>query len=336
MGKPVAQAWTSAVAAMVAAMACGGEEPAEPAGRAAAAAVAPRAPGANHAPQITRVRLEPASPQPGERVRAVVTVRDPDGDPLEHSFRWELAGRELAIQEGEIELSEASKGDAVEVWVTAFDGRASSETAHAEAEVANRRPVLRHVALQPVREVFAGTPALAAPAAEDPDGDTLEFRYRWTVNDAPRETSGEQAERFDTQGLQPGDRVRVEVVASDGDAESDAAWSGVLVVANAAPEIVSKPAGVAPGAAFRYAVKASDPEGDRNLRFELRKGPAGMTLNPVLGEVSWMPRADQAGVHPIEIAVEDSAGARSVQAFEITVASAAPAAAPTPPAAREP
>src|SRR5262249_7722989 len=140
-----------------------------------------------------------------------------------------------------------------------------------------------------------------------------------------------------TEGLEPGDEIRVEVVASDGEAESDAAWSGVLKVGNAAPEIVSQPAGVAPGQPFRYTVQARDRERDRNLRVQLRKGPDGMSINPVLGEVTWQPRPDQAGTHVVEIAVEDSHGARTVQTFQLSVAPsetvAAVPAAPSAPAA---
>ena len=76
-------------------------------------------------------------------------------------------------------------------------------------------------------------------------------------------------------------------------------------------------------------MKARDPEGDRSLRYQLRKGPEGMTINPVLGELRWLPRAEQAGVHPVEIAVLDSRGATAVQVFELTVG----AGAPPPPAA---
>jgi hypothetical protein len=170
---------------------------------------------------------------------------------------------------------------------------------------------------------------VATPVARDPDGDALEFRFRWTVNDETLE--GQEEASLPTEGLESGDQIRVEVVASDGEGESDAAWSGVLLVGNAAPEIVSRPSAVGPGEAFRYRVDARDPEGDRSLRYQLRKGPEGMTINPILGEVHWQPRADQAGAHPVEIAVEDSRGARSVQAFELTVGS--PPAAPTPAAA---
>jgi len=47
-----------------------------------------------------------------------------------------------------------------------------------------------------------------------------------------------------------------------------------------------------------------------------------MSLAPVLGERSWTPRAHQAGVHPVEIAVADATGASSVHAFERTIAAA--------------
>jgi len=48
----------------------------------------------------------------------------------------------------------------------------------------------------------------------------------------------------------------------------------------------------------------------------------------VLGKVVWQPTYDQAGVHPIEIAVSDVRGATSVQIFEITVKSEESAAPP--------
>ncbi len=307
---------------------CGGGEPPAP-DAAVRAALAPAASEANRAPQIERLRLEPAEPMPGDRVRAVVSVRDPDGDRVTQEFRWELAGAPLAASGAEIELRGAAKGDPLEVWVSASDGRAESEPARASTTVANRRPVLENVALQPIGAVLPGEPALATPVARDPDGDAVEFRFRWTVNqarvDAPEEAS------FATAGLAPGDEIRVQVVASDGESESDAVWSGVLLVGNAAPEIVSTPAAVALGEPFRYSVEARDPEGDRSLRYQLRKGPEGMSMNPILGEVHWQPRPEQAGVHAVEIAVEDSRGARVVQVFELTVG--APAAAP--PAAPE-
>lgn len=326
MRRSVFVRWAGAATCLAVGLACGGEDPVagDP-----AQAVSERE--ANQAPLIERLRFEPAEPMPGDRVRAVATVRDPDGDRSTQRFRWEVAGRELGEDGPEIALADAVKGDRVEVWVTASDGRAESEPAHAAASVANRRPVLENVALQPAGSVLPGELAQATPVARDPDGDTLEFRFRWTVNDKTLEEQQEAS--LPTDGLAANDRIRVEVVASDGDSESDPAWSGILIVGNGPPEIASSPSGVGPGQIFRYSVDARDPEGDKSLRYQLRKGPEGMTIDAIVGEVHWQPRADQAGTHPVEIVVEDSRGARSVQVFELTVGS--PPATPPPAAPPE-
>ena len=53
-------------------------------------------------------------------------------------------------------------------------------------------------------------------------------------------------------------------------------------------------------------------------------------VNLISGEVTWSADASQTGAHSIEIVVEDSEGARTVQAFELVVSGAdatAPAAA---------
>jgi len=324
--------WAGAACLGIALACGGGEEPAAPASWSDAANAEPT-PEGNQPPEIGALRLEPADPLPGGRVRAVADVRDPDRDPVTTQFRWELAGRELEETGSEIALDGAAKGDSIEVWVRASDGTAEAEEAHAVSSVANRRPKLANVALEPRGAVLRGQPAVATPIAEDPDGDELSYRFRWTVNDET--VADTDASSLPTDELEAGDQVRVQVIASDGDADSDAVWSGVLRVGNAAPEITSRPGAVAPGEAFAYQVEARDPEGDRNLRYSLRKGPDGMSINAVLGQLRWQPRPEQAGVHPVEIAVEDSSGARTVQTFELTVGAGAPAPAAPAPAPEE-
>jgi hypothetical protein len=163
-------------------MACGGGEAGAPE-NAAAPGAAEAEGAANTAPRIERLRLEPAEPVPGEPVRALATVRDPDGDRTTQGFRWQVGGRELAASGSEIELHDAAKDDLIEVWVSASDGRAESEAAYAAVRVANRRPVLENVALQPVGSVVPGEPAVAMPLATDPDGDPS-VPFRWTVDQA--------------------------------------------------------------------------------------------------------------------------------------------------------
>jgi hypothetical protein len=95
--------------------------------------------------------------------------------------------------------------------------------------------------------------------------------------------------------------------------------SAVVRVANAAPEIVSRPEMAWVNGTFRYQVEARDPDGDRSLRFRLLEAPTGMRLDPVLGELSWKPTPEQAGSHVVDLAVEDPQGASVAQRFELTV-----------------
>ncbi len=271
---------------------------------------------ANRAPIIQSVRIDPEEPAAGERVRALVNVRDPDGDSVEMGYVWTLGGRRLASSGPEAQLGEIAKGVRLEVVVTASDGRAESEPFTAHRTIRNRRPAVTRLTLKPGAEVQPGQPVLVSAEGRDPDGDAFEFEYRWTVNGRGVEESGPT---FDTGGLERGDQIQVRVVASDGTNESDPIDSGVVRVANAYPEILSDPTGNWKDGWFRYQIKARDPDGDRTLRYSLRQGPEGMTLNPVLGEVAWQPTPDQTGKHPVEVVVQDAEGAESGQYFELTV-----------------
>jgi hypothetical protein len=102
--------------------------------------------------------------------------------------------------------------------------------------------------------------------------------------------------------------------------ESQPIESPLLMVENGAPLIHSAPGDAGPDGVFRYQVRAEDPEGDTDLRFSLAQAPRGMTVTALGGLVEWRPAADQAGVHPVQIVVEDSRGGRARQSFELTIA----------------
>ena len=65
------------------------------------------------------------------------------------------------------------------------------------------------MALQPIAAVLPGQPAVAQPIANDPDGDSLEFRFRWSVNDEVVE--GAEEASLATGNLESDDRIRVQV-----------------------------------------------------------------------------------------------------------------------------
>ena len=320
--------WRGAAALLaVSALSCGGDATQETTGAAWQAPEKSGDPRLNRAPVIHEVRLSPSEPAAGERVSALVRASEPDAEAIQLRFSWSIGGRPLPESGAEIQLGEVGRGERVEVEVTASDGRDESGPVWASVTVRNRRPVVTGIGLRPLAEVPRGEPVVATVAARDPDGDPLEFRYEWSVNDRPLP---EEGDTLRTDRLRRGDAIRVRVVASDGTDESAPIPSGVVRVANAHPEILSSPSGVSSDGSFRYAVQARDPDGDRNLRYELRKGPEGMKMNRIDGEVTWQATAKQAGTHAVEIVVEDSEGARTVQAFELVVrvADPQPAAAP--------
>ena len=323
------------------AMACGGaEEVPPPSGR---ALVAPplddRAD--NRAPTVESVRLSPRDPVPDVPITASAEVDDPDGDAVRVTYVWSVNGRE--VERGgrpTVSLPGLAKGDRVEVTVLATDGRLEAEPRSARTDVANRLPLLDGVALevagQPLDSGSRARPGdrlRATPLARDPDGDDLRFEYTWYVNGNERGEDRELA----TEGLRRGDRVLVRVVASDGRASSRAVESEQVTLGNAPPRILALPQLETDAGTFRYTFEATDDDGDRNLRFWLERAPEGMTVDPLLGVVTWRPSTSQAGVHPVEIGVRDDHGDGSTFVFDVTVtASGGATPAPQPESAEAP
>ena len=60
----------------------------------------------------------------------------------------------------------------------------------------------------------------------------------------------------------------------------------------------------------------------------MENGPDGMRMDSLSGELRWRPRADQAGIHPVEVGVKDGFGDGTRFEFQVTVSAgdAAPAA----------
>ena len=117
--------------------------------------------------------------------------------------------------------------------------------------------------------------------------------------------------------------VHARVSASDGENESDPIDTARERVVHANPKIVSVPGSISREAIFRYTVEFERPLGTEDVRYRLRTGPNGMWVNPVSGEITWRPRPSQRGSHTVEVAVEDSRGAVTVQAFRLEVGAGA-------------
>lgn len=312
--------------------ACGEEKQAASGRSMSEAPPAAAAAGAgNRPPRVASLSIRPEDPRSGGVVQALAVADDPDGDPTQVRFTWRIDGRAIAGSGATLTLPELRKGQRLEVEAVANDGRADSAPVVAHEEIGNRAPLISDVHFDRAAELRAGDDVIAVVSAEDPDGDPVALSYRWLVNDAIVE--GAEGERFATKALQRGDRVAVRVVASDGDDDSEGFDTPSLVLGNAAPEITSlPPSGMGADGVYRYAVEARDPDRDRSLRFALAAAPPGAQIDPVLGELTWKPSFEQAGVHPIEIVVSDGHGGETKQRFEVTVREVKEA----PPAAPEP
>jgi hypothetical protein len=294
--------------------------------------------GDNHAPLLTRVRLEPSAPQPGEPLEAVVEARDPDGDPLRFSYRWSVNGRPLAQSGPALPAGSVGREDRVEVSVVASDGLLDSEELRARASVEPGAPTIYGISFDPLEGVKPGDTLTALVDASAADDAGLRLEYRWRVNG---EETRERGRTFATEELRRGDRVSVQVTAYDGDAASEPQVSGELVLANSPPEIAGIPKAEREGDAFRYQFEARDPDGDRSLRWSLSEAPAGMTIDPIYGLATWRPTKEQAGDQFIEVTVTDKSGDGTKLRFQVKVTASetipgaegqAPAAPAPPPA----
>jgi hypothetical protein len=299
-------------AAALLGVACGGgDEPVPAASDAPGAQLS----GDNRPPVIDEVVLEPKQPRPGQSVRARVIASDPEGDSLSFDYSWRVGGSGVETKGDSLHVQSFNRGSGIEVTVVARDEHGgASEPVSATTRVGNLPPALMQVNLTPITGVTAGSDITANPIATDPEGDSIEYRFRWTLNG---ETLDVEGPTLPAGRLKRGDRVVLEVWAGDGSSESEPIESKPIEVVNAAPRIVSTPGAIGPDGVFRYELKAEDPDGDQSFRYRLVRGPQGMTVGFDDGKVVWTPPATAAGRHDVEVAVEDLFGARSNQSFAL-------------------
>jgi len=145
-------------------------------------------------------------------------------------------------------------------------GEVAQETA-APAAPGNHAPVVERVSLEP-RDPRSGQEIRATVSASDEDGDRLRMLFSWSVNGDVQEVG--RSPSFRPVNLRSGDRVTVEVVASDGRLESEPARA-FASAGNRPPSLLAvrlaPDEAVRPGQVVEALVEAEDPDGDR-LRFQ--------------------------------------------------------------------
>ncbi len=283
--------------------------------------------GVGSAPVIDRLEVSPREAMLGREIRVIAEASDPDGGPVRMVFRWTRNGQEVAeTHTPSMVFYELEKGDSIKLEAVASDGRNESATETLRIPVANRPPTLTKLEMEPAGDVRAGMTVTATPYGEDPDNDRLEYEYRWIVDGSEKGTE----RSFDTTGLRRGNTLAVEVRASDGEARSRP-YTIEAELGNTPPTIHSE--GERPvGGLYQHQFAAKDVDGDRNLRFSLEQGPAGMTMDAITGLLSWSPGDGDAGRHEVVVGVKDSSGDGSTLSFAVNVATEAAEQPPAEPA----
>ncbi len=229
------------------------------------------------------------------------------------SYAWSVNGRPLEGESGRV-LPKAlfRRSDTVSVEVALNEQRA-----HAETMIQNSPPRVVELSLgRPLDTLHQGLDLTATPTGVDADGDEIRWEYQWSRNGEILTT--ETTAVLPGDRYQRGDRIGVQVTPYDGEDRGEPYTPNAVVISNGAPEFVSQPPTHAGGAEYQYQVQAADPEADP-ITYRLVKAPAGMTLDPS-GMVRWSLRGVTAGLHQVEVEVDDGRGGKASQPFELNIA----------------
>lgn len=245
---------------------------------------------------------------------------DPDGDILAYSLTEKPSGMTIDAATGRIEWTPAPAQVGLQgVTLLVADGRGGSSRQEFDinvlAQASNLPPIIESV---PSGFARVGQLFQYAIAALDPEHQAVTYSLR----------SGPIGVMVDpTTGLLtwtpgPGDagiRTLAVQAADPLGAAGQQAFRVNVRLSNAGPEIGSspRPAAVA-GQTYQYDVNATDDDGDV-LSYSLVSGPAGMTIDPIFGLISWPTTAASVGAHPVTVRASDCCGGNDEQPFTVTI-----------------
>mgnify|MGYP001058423046 CR=1 FL=1 len=277
-----------------------GEKPSAP------SSTAPSPPASTSAVASARVfvSLLPQNPAAIDCLQVMIK-----GQPGSGRIAWSVNGQPVVADEPGKLCGVYKRGDQVTVTVgTADVGGTASVT------IANTPPKVVGISATP-KDWRSGLKVEVTPVAEDADGDSVEFRYQWLIND--------EADPLLTDSVLPadrnrrGDRVQVLITPFDGTAEGPVYRSYAMPVPGAPPKIVSKPPASFEALEYSYQVKVKDPDNDR-LTFSLEKPPQGMSITKG-GKITWPLTGVKAGKYEVKILVRDPEGGEDRQEYVLNL-----------------
>ena len=249
-----------------------------------------------------------------------VRATDPESDPLAFSLTAAPTGMSIDAASGLISWTPtAAQLGSFTVNLRVADGQGGvatqSYTLVVSATATNQPPVITS---SPSLTGTVGEVYAYSVTATDPEGQAILFSLLTApagMSISPTTGLISWTPVIDQVGLAS---VTVAAIDPQGNGGTQSFTIGVADD-NSPPQITSTPKQVVTaGLAYRYDVRATDPDGDA-LTFRLDSAPAGMTIDQ-LGRVTWSPQIASIGTHSIAVTVEDPRGASQTQTYDLVVA----------------
>jgi hypothetical protein len=267
------------------------------------------------------VHLAPEGADATAQLEAIIDL--PGVDPASCRYAWRRNGALLSDENRSVLApSNFRKNDDVQVEVSVPLPSGTVRTLNASMRINDAAPGVMSAQVSVIAST-SGYELRGLPECSDPDGDSTTCAYRWFRNGKP--IDGASGAGLPAAAVSCGDRIVVEVVASDGERRSEPRRSPEFVLENKPPQFTSQPSALKPGdTVFRYQAVAVDPDGDA-IHYDLAEAPAGTTITPD-GTVEWtLPSKELVnGNERIVIRATDSKGGQSLQTIDLHVNSGTP------------
>jgi len=227
------------------------------------------------------------------------------------TYKWEKNG---SVLDGEtsarLRKDKFKKGDNISVTAIA-DG----ETAVASVLIKNSPPEVKAVPFSP-QAIYRGVDITVMPKGFDADGDEVNFRYQWIVNE--EEGAWEDSPVLKGDRFKKGDAVSVRVIPYDKEDDGKIYNTKPLIIPNGPPKFTSSPPLEFKGFTYTYDAVAEDPDGDV-VTYSVASAPKGMTIDRDTGNIVWQFTKMDEGSHTIEVIAQDSEGLRGFQKYTLSI-----------------
>ena len=270
---------------------------------------------ANDPPIIRSAGIFPANVTLESTLQVDIQGEDKDGDRIQYQYQWIVNGVPVPnATDPQFLTAQLKKGDEIGVELIPNDGKVNGAAFKTgSVAVGNTAPQIEEIHMEPA-PVHRGEILKARVLARDPDGDPVQFSYKWFRNG--KELPGPQTDTLDTTPFHKNDVLRVLVTPSDGKATREPLAGMPVTIENAPPRITSTPPAAIKDGQYVYQVTAADADEDP-ITYDLKEAPPGMTIEAATGKLVWPLTSESKGKHRVVIVAKDSENAVTQQDFEL-------------------